>query len=201
MPLRAVWPSLSTPSRAFAMSCSSPPSTGFGENIVQGAVDPGRVLTCTSRRSVSAIAPSSAGRWGASSAVWSMGDGKGGTRQHPRARGRSASASASAMLRYSELAGRIRYRHRGPLLCRGVGILAPWISSGPRTADDGQIYVIQARPDGGLAAGADGALKATPSRALAWCWRHRPRCRGEDRGSALFGVIDGPHQLADFQLG
>jgi pyruvate,water dikinase len=169
---------------------------GLGENIVQGAVDPDEfyVHKPTFRLGYRAVLSRSLGR---KQMRMVYGDGKGGTRNIPvpEADREQFCISDAEVLELAANAIAIEDHYSVE-----AGHPSPMDIEWAKDADDGQIYVIQARPETVASRRAPTALEtyslkgSSPVLATG-------RAVGEKIAAGPVRGIDGPHQLADFQPG
>jgi pyruvate,water dikinase len=169
---------------------------GLGENIVQGAVDPDEfyVHKPTFRLGHRAVLSRSLGR---KQMRMIYDDGKGGTRNIAAAeddRQRFCISDAEVLeLAANAIAVEDHYSAE-------AGHPSPMDIEWAKDADDGRIYIIQARPETVASRRAPTALE---SYALKGCGPvlATGRAVGEKIAAGPARVVDGPHQLADFRAG
>jgi hypothetical protein len=169
---------------------------GLGENIVQGTVDPDEfyVHKSTFRLGHRAVLSRSLGR---KQMRMIYADGKGGTRNIPvpEADRERFSISDAEALELAAEAIAIEDHYSAE-----AGHPRPMDIEWAKDADDGQIYVIQARPETVASRRAPTALE-TYSLKGSGPLLATGRAVGEKIAAGPVRVIDGPHQLADFQPG
>ncbi len=169
---------------------------GLGENIVQGAVDPDEfyVHKPTFRLGHRAVLSRSLGR---KQMRMIYGDGKGGTRNIPvpEADRERFSISDAEVLELAANAIAVEDHYSAE-----AGHPMPMDIEWAKDADDGQIYVIQARPETVASRRAPTALETYSLKGSAPVLA-TGRAVGEKIAAGPVRVIDGPHQLADFQPG
>ncbi len=169
---------------------------GLGENIVQGAVDPDEfyVHKPTFRLGHRAVLSRSLGR---KQMRMVYADGKGGTRNIPvpEADRERLSISDAEVLELAANAIAIEDHYSAE-----AGHPSPMDIEWAKDADDGQIYVIQARPETVASQRAPTALE-TYSLKGSGPVLATGRAVGEKIAAGPVRVIDGAHQLADFQPG
>jgi pyruvate,water dikinase len=169
---------------------------GLGENIVQGAVDPDELYVHkpTFRLGHRAVLSRSLGR---KQMRMIYDDGKGGTRNIPvpEADRERFSISDAEVLELAANAIAIEDHYTAE-----AGHPSPMDIEWAKDADDGQIYVIQARPETVASRRAPTALE-TYSLKKAGPVLATGRAVGEKIAAGPVRVIDGPHQLAEFQAG
>jgi pyruvate,water dikinase len=169
---------------------------GLGENIVQGAVDPDEfyVHKPTFRLGHRAVLSRSLGR---KQMRMVYGDGNGGTRNIPVPeddRQRFCISDAEVLeLAANALVVEDHYSAE-------AGHPSPMDIEWAKDADDGQIYIIQARPETVASRRASTALESYVLKGSGPLLASG-RAVGEKIAAGPVRVIDGPHHLADFQPG
>jgi pyruvate,water dikinase len=169
---------------------------GLGENIVQGAVDPDEfyVHKPTFRLGHRAVLSRSLGR---KQMRMIYGDGEGGTRNIavPEGERERFSISDAKVLELAANAIAIEDHYSAE-----AGHPTPMDIEWAKDADDGQIYIIQARPETVASRRAPTALESYVLKGTGPVLA-TGRAVGEKVAAGPVRVMDGPHQLADFQPG
>ena len=169
---------------------------GLGENIVQGAVDPDEfyVHKPTFRLGHRAVLSRSLGR---KQMRMIYGDGEGGTRNIavPEGERERFSISDAEVLELAANAIAIEDHYSAE-----AGHPMPMDIEWAKDADDGQIYIIQARPETVASRRAPTALESYVLKGTGPVLA-TGRAVGEKIAAGPVRVMDGPHQLADFQPG
>ncbi|HWE16611.1 MAG TPA: phosphoenolpyruvate synthase [Hyphomicrobiaceae bacterium] len=169
---------------------------GLGENIVQGTVDPDEfyVHKPTFRLGHRAVLSRSLGR---KQMRMVYGDGRGGTRNIPvpEAERERFSISDAEVLELAANAIAVEDHYSAQ-----AGHPMPMDIEWAKDADDGQLYIIQARPETVASRRAPTALESYSLKGSGPVLA-TGRAVGEKIAAGPVRVIDGPHQLADFQAG
>jgi pyruvate,water dikinase len=169
---------------------------GLGENIVQGAVDPDEfyVHKPTFRLGHRAVLSRSLGR---KQMRMIYSDGEGGTRNIavPEGERERFSISDAKVLELAANAIAIEDHYSAE-----AGHPTPMDIEWAKDADDGQIYIIQARPETVASRRAPTALESYVLKGTGPVLA-TGRAVGEKVAAGPVRVMDGPHQLADFQPG
>jgi pyruvate,water dikinase len=169
---------------------------GLGENIVQGAVDPDEfyVHKPTFRLGHRAVLSRSLGR---KQMRMVYGDGKGGTRNSPVPEDdrRRFCISDAEVLELAANAIAVEDHYSAE-----AGHPSPMDIEWAKDADDGRIYIIQARPETVASRRAPTALESYVLKGSGPVLA-TGRAVGEKIAAGPVRVIDGPHQLADFRAG